>query len=310
MDLRSKVSDSGTEEIQWCKILNKILPKDIRCVCSAEVEPEFSARFSCKKRTYRYFFPIGVLDLELMRKAGNYLKGTHDFRNFAKLDKTKLITNYIRTIDSVRIVKFQSDGRLPVADRDDLNVHENQTINEDDKMQDQKAEQNDEQKSEQKVDHADQSMTDGTNNPRDIYELRIESSAFLWHQIRCIVSVLFCIGAGQEDPELVLDLFDQEKFALKPVYKLAYELPLVLFDCAFDVDNWTYDEDAMREAIVSLNEFWLESRVKCAVTSCMLQDLEERRLAGKEINEFHKFFVGDLAVKNYQKFSKKSQSGQ
>ena len=288
LDLRSKLSSTGAEETKWCKILNKVLPKDIRCVCSAEVEPEFSARFSCKKRTYRYFFPLDNLNLQLMRKAGSYLEGTHDFRNFAKLDKTKLITNYIRTIDSVRIVKFQSEGRLPrVGTEEDQAVHDQVLSGKD----------------------ADQNDQSTANSPRDIYELRIRSSAFLWHQIRCIVSVLFCIGAGKEAPELVLDLFDLNKFALKPLYSLAYELPLVLFDCEFDLDNWTYDEEAMRDAIASLNECWVENRMKCAVATCMLNDLEKRRLAVDELNEFQKYYVGDLAVKNYRKFSERAQCG-
>lgn len=291
LDLRSKVSSCGTEEIKWCKILNKILPKDIRCVCAAEVEPEFSARFSCKKRSYRYFFPIGTLDLERMRKAGSYLEGTHDFRNFAKLDKTKLITNYIRTIDSVRIVKFQSENRLSENSTNDGQADENMI---DDKTKEKAVE---------------KPLGEKTN-PRDIYELQVRSSAFLWHQIRCIVSVLFCIGAGQETPELVLDLFDLNKFPLKPLYSLAYELPLVLFDCEFDVDNWTYDEEAMLDAIASLNEYWVENRVKCAVAACMLNDLEARRLAGSELNELHKYFVVDLAVKKFRKFSERSQCGQ
>lgn len=296
MDLRSKLSSSGAEEIKWCKILNKILPKDIRCVCAAEVEPEFSARFSCKKRTYRYFFPVGLLDLELMRKAGSYLEGTHDFRNFCKLDKTKLITNYIRTIDSVRIVKFQSAGRLRKAGPDDLNPPDRNADRSDESMTDGAADERTTEKS-----------TEGS--PRDIYELQIRSSAFLWHQIRCIVSVLFCIGSGAESPELVLELFDPNKFSCKPLYSLAYELPLVLFDCEFDVPNWTYDEEAMSDAIASLNEFWIENTIKCAVTTCMLKDLEERRLAGSELNELHKFFVGDLAVRNYRKFSERAQCG-
>lgn len=319
LDLRSKVSSSGVEEINWCKILNKLLPKDIRCICAAEVDPEFSARFSCKKRTYRYFFPIGTLDLERMRKAGSYLEGTHDFRNFCKLDKTKLITNYIRTIDSVRIMKFQSAGRLRPTE--DLKSSSNENVDQsDENMKEDKNVTEDKSVTDDKSMASDKSMTNGTtdeqtsstlasDDPRDIYELRIQSSAFLWHQIRCIVSVLFCVGSGVEQPELVQELFDLNKFSWKPLYSLAYELPLVLFDCEFDVPNWRYDEEAMQDAIASLNEFWIESTVKCAVTRCMLQDLEEKRLVGSEVNEFHKFFVGDLGVRNYRKFTERAQCG-
>ena len=35
-------------------------------------------------------------------------------------------------------------------------------------------------------------------------ELTIVGSSFLWHQIRCIVGILFLIGQGKENPEVIL----------------------------------------------------------------------------------------------------------
>lgn len=43
-----------------------------------------------------------------------------------------------------------------------------------------------------------------------IFVLCIKSKAFLWHQIRCIVGLLFLIGQGKEDPDIIDDLFDVE----------------------------------------------------------------------------------------------------
>jgi tRNA pseudouridine38/39 synthase len=39
----------------------------------------------------------------------------------------------------------------------------------------------------------------------------IKGSAFLWHQVRCMVSVLFLIGQGLESPSV-------SKFFTKPLY--------------------------------------------------------------------------------------------
>lgn len=41
--------------------------------------------------------------------------------------------------------------------------------------------------------------------------LEITSQAFLWHQIRCIMAVLFLIGQGHEDPSIIKELLDIEK---------------------------------------------------------------------------------------------------
>jgi len=66
-----------------------------------------------------------------------------------------------------------------------------------------------------------------------LYRLQIVGQAFLWHQIRCIVSVLFMIGKGVEEPQVVQELLDVQKHPGKPAYPLADEKPLVLHDCAY-----------------------------------------------------------------------------
>ena len=39
-------------------------------------------------------------------------------------------------------------------------------------------------------------------DPYAMCEITIVGNAFLWHQIRCIVSVLFMVGEGKEPPEV------------------------------------------------------------------------------------------------------------
>ena len=36
----------------------------------------------------------------------------------------------------------------------------------------------------------------------DMCELTVVGQAFLWHQIRCIVAVLFLVGQGEETPQV------------------------------------------------------------------------------------------------------------
>ncbi|KAJ8355158.1 hypothetical protein AAFF_G00089690 [Aldrovandia affinis] len=41
----------------YAKMLNRVLPQDIRVLDWSAVEMGFSARFDCQSRTYRYYFP-------------------------------------------------------------------------------------------------------------------------------------------------------------------------------------------------------------------------------------------------------------
>ena len=58
------IGDKSTE-IPYMHILNNVLPDDIRVLAWAPVGPDFSARFSCLQRTYKYFFPRGNMDIDV-----------------------------------------------------------------------------------------------------------------------------------------------------------------------------------------------------------------------------------------------------
>ncbi|MBI2258827.1 MAG: tRNA pseudouridine(38-40) synthase TruA [Flavobacteriia bacterium] len=78
--------------------LNKMLTKNIAVLSMEKVDSNFHARFSAKKRTYRYFIHTfknpflsaysllftSQLNLELMNECAEILLGTHDFTSFSK----------------------------------------------------------------------------------------------------------------------------------------------------------------------------------------------------------------------------------
>lgn len=107
IDLRSRFEskDQLTEEainneINYCSLLNKVLPKQIRAISWMPlVTPTYSARFDCTDRTYRYFFPRADLNISRMETACQHLIGSHDFRNLCKMDVGNGVVNYIRRID-------------------------------------------------------------------------------------------------------------------------------------------------------------------------------------------------------------------
>lgn len=174
-------SENDPKEIPYVNILNQLLPDDIRISAVCLRPPNrFDARFSCQYRHYRYLFHKDGLDIEKMDQAASLFLGEHDFRNFCKLDGSKQITNYKRTILSAKI--------LPIS--------------------------------------------------HNFYCFDLIGSAFLWHQVRCMMANLFLVGQSLEDASLITDMLDVEKTPRKPIYDMASDVPLILYDCKFPSMEW------------------------------------------------------------------------
>lgn len=210
--------ENDQKEIPYLNILNSLLPADIRVHgISLRPTPGFDARFSCEHRHYKYLFKSTGLDLELMKKAASYYRGSNDFRNFCKIDGSKQITNYRRQVHSAEILHH----------KDDFHVFD------------------------------------------------LKGSAFLWHQVRCMVAVMLLVGQGLEKPEIVLDLLDVEKYPRKPAFEMASDLPLVLFDCTFPDMEWISPmefngaQNKLFKGYMPFKELLHENQVKAHVTTMM-----------------------------------------
>jgi tRNA pseudouridine38/39 synthase len=235
-----KTWDPIKDELQYVKMLNKLLPPDIRVLawCPAP-PPDFSARFSCTERQYRYFFtqpafaplrqspdstspPQGWLDIEAMRTAAQSFVGGHDFRNFCRVDGSKQLTNFRREMFEVDIVEVDDvASTFPYITGPEFDWP------------------------------TATKKADGTTQAAPkVYSFNVRGSAFLWHQIRHMISVLFMVGQGYEKPSIVKELLDVEKNPRRPNYTMADEVPLVLWDCIFPEGedksralNWVYESD-------------------------------------------------------------------
>src|SRR3569833_931706 len=179
------------EEIAYSKTLNRLLPPDIRALawCPA-LSAFFSARFSCGSRSYRYFFtqpaylpaPGGGsgdgswLDIDAMRRAARHFVGLRDFRNFCKMDGSKQITNFQRHVLAADIAEVaDAASALPYLSRPDFRP-----------------------------------PAAGEGPHPKVYSFDVTGTAFLWHQIRHMMAVLFLVGQGLEPPDLVAQLLDVE----------------------------------------------------------------------------------------------------
>jgi tRNA pseudouridine38/39 synthase len=253
--------DDVADEMNYIAILNRVLPEDIRVLAwCPNPPPGFDARFSCRERRYRYFFtnpamsptpgPAGFdnraqngkgaraefregwLDIEAMREAAKHFEGVHDFRNFCKLDTMKQIDNFERIIhhSSIEAVNSKTTplgyvGKAGYQAKEDSIPEPELT-------------------------------TPGTvsQSTPQVYSFNLHGSAFLWHQVRHMVSILFLVGQGLESPSIVPELLDVSKNPCKPTYAMADDAPLVLEDCIFpdvksgsrkDALNWVYAGDCV-----------------------------------------------------------------
>ncbi|TFY62448.1 hypothetical protein EVJ58_g3858 [Rhodofomes roseus] len=106
----------ATSEIPYIFRLNRALPPTIRVLAWSPVADEFSARFSCRWRHYKYFFSPRGLDLAAMQDAASRLVGEHDFRNLCKVDASKQLTSFTRSILSAAINPVEDNPHLYVLD--------------------------------------------------------------------------------------------------------------------------------------------------------------------------------------------------
>ncbi|KAJ8760418.1 hypothetical protein K2173_015085 [Erythroxylum novogranatense] len=86
-----------------------------------------------------------------------------------------------------------------------------------------------------------------------LYAIKIKGRAFLWHQVRCMVAVLFMIGQGLESPDVIDALLDIRQTPRKPQYLMASDIPLVLQSCEFEGLKFKCSLDALQAVRVHLD---------------------------------------------------------
>lgn len=248
------------EDIHYVDILNRVLPDHIKVIAWAPVRADFSSRFSCQSRSYSYVFPLGDLDIELMKTAAMYLVGEHDFRNLCSFDLKNGVTSHKRTILSTSIepVNFlTSNNHQALAPAS-----------------------------------SEKTNKDSPFKHYTFYEVVIVGQAFLYHQIRCIMTILFQVGNRKESPQIVRDLLDISKCPAKPHYNPAQAMPLCLFNCQYlpgDLPlGWQHDVTSLSNLLRKLKNLWLKYRTKALMIERVLADLEASVSADKAQQQDHK----------------------
>lgn len=121
---------------------------------------------------------------------------------------------------------------------------------------------------------------------KDVAYFEIHGQAFLWHQIRCIASVLFLVGQKREQPSIIQQLLDIEQCPGKPAYPLADELPLVLHDCSYRDLRVGYSVGNLWNITCEGEAEWEDLILAVARIRNLLKTLEEKEVNAQELFEF------------------------
>ncbi|KAG0368610.1 pseudouridine synthase [Gamsiella multidivaricata] len=150
---------------------------------------------------------------------------------------------------------------------------------------------------------------------REFYQLTLRGSAFLWHQVRCMMAVLFSIGQGLEEPEIIDQMMDLKQCPAKPNYDMASDLPLVLYDCHFDNVEWQYQTEVDLVSDITPLRLYraMEDKWSCYVTkslmySRMLQQLDQAMLYNLP-EKGDKILLGEYVEQNATKENNISLGG-
>lgn len=161
-----------------------------------------------------------------MSEASKYLIGSHDFRNFAKMDVGNGVVQFVRNVLDFRIEPLNGE-KCEISEY-------------------------------------------------TIYVATIKGNAFLWHQIRYIMGLLFLIGSNNEDPDIVMKLLNVQENPRKPEYNMASEVPLNLFISEYENLQWHMNEENIRTVIENFQKMWTFENIKAIMLKDMLDNLSSQ----------------------------------
>lgn len=230
--------DDERDELSYLQVLNRLLPKDIRVLAwCPHPPPAFSARFNCQKRHYRYFFTNPAIATSPNSTVGRL--DIDKMREAAKL--------YIGDHDFRNFCKLDASKQITRFDRI---IHH--------------------------ADIVELPQSSPQNNPK-VYYFELHGSAFLWHQVRHMVAILFLIAQGLEQPGLVTEMLDISKTPQKPMYEMADDRALVLWDCVFPdgMLQWLYTrgtgQEGRNEILDDVWSIWHKSKIDEILTGGLMK---------------------------------------
>ena len=94
----------------------------------------------------------------------------------------------------------------------------------------------------------------GAPHPLDVFVFNVKATAFLWHQVRAMVAILFRVGDGIDQPGVVAAMLQPGRFRDKPNYAIADDDALLLWDCQFPPGVLQWRGDTMEASVAAALE--------------------------------------------------------
>ena len=108
----------------------------------------------------------------------------------------------------------------------------------------------------------------------DMYVAVIQGSAFLWHQVRCMMAILFLIGNGLEDISVIDTLLDKDFLEDNKIhYEIASNFPLILSNCQFEGVTFQNNLCNIGETFIDLKSIYEQNLMDLCITSRMFNYL-------------------------------------
>ena len=222
---------------------------------------EWDARFSCSYRHYRYFFfANNSLNIEAMNKAAAFLVGEHDFRLFCRNDSK----NESNSSNKPNQVETDNSGQ---SSSNNI-MHKSSTADMHPKNYT------------RRIWKASIAPVETSSSILKTFQLEVKGSGFLYNQIRCIMGVLYHVGLGLEEPEIVQKMLHPDTVARihsKPPYEIACENGLILWDCGYENEhalvNWVRSPAYDRSVFRPLMEELKVHETKACIIKAVLDEL-------------------------------------
>lgn len=279
--------ENGEQEIDYTRVVNEALPMEIRLLAWCPVPVGYSPKLKSPIKIFKYFFPRGSLNIELMNEAAQHLIGRNDFRNFYSKEMVKDLGSVYRNIILSTVLPTCCDLKAVYSDSSDCQCASNR------KEKDSEPKENiihkparGDQRRGKRLENAPElplRRTDdndvGQSNREEGYDMcvaTLKGQDFLCEEVRKIMALLFSVGAGKAEPDSIVAMLDASKQPRKKQNLIASEVPLVLFKTVYEEEGWHWDSKALRQVISQLQAFWMQQAVRASAMKHTLKDLENQ----------------------------------
>ncbi|TPP58575.1 tRNA pseudouridine(38/39) synthase isoform X2 [Fasciola gigantica] len=124
------------------------------------------------------------------------------------------------------------------------------------------------------------------SDAHSMIEIDVSASGFLYHQIRCMVSILVMVGRGLESPQIVDELLDLTRTPAKPQYQMADDLPLLFVNATYPENavKWETSPTAQSDLIRHFQRLSTEHAIRAVTVRKMLNHVEDRFPMNKAVH--------------------------